>query len=264
MKKYWAFFRANLQVTLAYRGPIFIWVFSNLINVVAILAVWLAVSAGDRIGGYTKPELMSYYLATLFLQWLNGWFPFYDVAYEIKKGEIVFSLVKPFSYYWRKFFEELGWHTVGLWVGLLASFLVALFFKGNFVFDFRFSRPILVILAVISSILVVFGLSLCQGLTAFWLTEVYALDSIFWISRSLLGGQGIPLSFIPAGFFQKLVRFLPFRYTFSFPLEIYFNKLTDREIFAGFGLSFGWAVVFYYLYRLMWAKGRKKYTAFGQ
>lgn len=263
MRKYWAFFKANFQATITYRGPIFIWLVSNLVNLLVILTVWLSVSASKTIGGYTKPELISYYILALFLQWVGGWFPFYGVAEQIKKGEIVFSLVRPFSYYWQKFFEELGWHAVSVWVGLAASLGVAIFFHQYFVFVLNLEKIILLLAAVILSIFVVFGLSLCLGLTAFWLTEVWALDSVFWMTRSIFGGQGIPISFIP-GLYLTLVKILPFRYTFSFPLEIYFGKLTSLEVAFGFLMQIIWSAVLYCVYKFMWAKGRAAYTSFGQ
>lgn len=263
MRKYWAFFHVSVQNTLIYRGPILVWVISNLVNLVAIIAVWLSVSAQNQIGGYSHSELITYYVVALFLQWLVGWLPFYGVVQEIKKGEIVFSIMRPFSYYGKRFFEDFGWHAVGVWVGLLASLMVGFFFKNYLVFNLDLKTVAMIVPAIILSILVVFGLSMCMGLTAFWFTEIWALDSIFWITRSLLGGQGIPLSFVPEAF-QKLVIFLPFRYTFSFPLEIFFNKVNDGQLVAGYLLAVFWALAFHSLYKLMWAKGRRTYTSFGQ
>lgn len=263
MRKYWAFFRASVQNTLIYRGPILIWILSNLVNLVAIIAVWLSVSARDEIGGYTQPELVTYYVVALFLQWVIGWLPFYGVVQEIKKGEIIFSIMRPFSYYGKRFFEDFGWHAVGVWVGFTASLAVGFFFRDFLVLSFTLKTLVLVFPAIILSIFVVFGLSMCLGLTAFWFTEIWALDSVFWITRSLLGGQAIPLSFIPDAF-QKIVFLLPFRYTFSFPLEIFFQKLAPRQIVVGYALAVFWAITFHSLYKLMWAKGRRIYTSFGQ
>lgn len=263
MKKYWAFCQNSLQNTFVYRGPIVIWLLSNCVNLLVAIVLWLSVSAGDKIGGYSKPELITYYIVGLFFQWLIGWLPFHGVLQEIKKGEIVFSLIKPFSYFWRKFFEDLGWHLFSLWVGLLGSGLIAFFFRQYLVFNLESLRLLLLLPSLVLATFVVFGLSLCLGLVAFWTTDIYALGGFFWMTRSLLGGQGIPLSFIPQSF-QTIVRFLPFRYTFSFPLEIYFSKLDSAEIRFGFLMSLFWAIFFYRLYKLLWNRGRRVYTAFGQ
>jgi ABC-2 type transport system permease protein len=264
MRKYWAFWRASIQTTLTYRGPIVIWLLNSLVSTGMIILVWLSASAGSQIGGYSKPELITYYVAGLFLHWLNGWFPFYDVSDQIRSGRIVVgALSKPHSFYWSTFFEELGWHTVSVWVGLLASLFLSLFWGQYLVFHLGQTNLLGLILAIGLSIGVTYGFSLCMGLLAFWFTTIDAFESFFWICRSILGGTAIPLSFVPETF-QLVVRVLPFRYMFSFPLEVYLGKLSTGGLLFGLGMQLVWSVGLFGLYRLMWQKGRRIYTAFGQ
>lgn len=263
MRKYFSFCKASIQNTFVYRGPILIWLASNTLSLVTAVAIWFSASAGETIGGYTKPELITYYVAALFLQWLTGWFPFYGVHDEIKDGGIVSAIVKPLSYYWTKFAEELGWHVVSSSVGLTATFLLAFFLRDDIVFYFSLANFLTLVLTVILAIFVVFTFSLCMGLLSFWFLEVGSVDSLFWIARLILGGQGIPISFIPP-FFQTIVKLLPFRYMFSFPLEVYFEKLSGLEIVQGLIIQFFWIVILVQLYKLMWSRGRRVYAAFGQ
>lgn len=263
MKKYWQFFRTNIQVTLTYRGPILVWILGDLISMLTLIAVWLSVSAAGQIGGYTRNELITYYIVALFLQWLNGWFPFYGVVDDIKSGSILFVLAKPYSYYWQKFMDDFGWHILSMWVGLAVSVVVGLVFRQYFVFNLSFFTLILFAIAVVLSVFVCFGLNFCLALFSFWFTQVWALNSLYWMARNFLGGQALPISFIPGVFFD-LAKLLPFRYMFSFPLEIYFNKLSNMEIIVGYGLQIFWAVVLYRFYQFIWNRGRRAYTAFGQ
>jgi ABC-2 type transport system permease protein len=263
MRRYYAFLRADLQNVFVYRGPMFIWLVSSALSLVVAIAIWFSASAGETIGGYTKPELITYYVAALFLQWLTGWFPFYGVRDEIKDGGIVNAIVKPFSYYWRKFTGEFAWHAISSLVGLAATFLFVFFLRDYIVLSLTPIKVLLLLLAVILAIFVVFTFSLCMGLLSFWFLEVGALDSLFWIARLILGGQGIPISFIPPAF-QPLVRLLPFRYMFSFPLEIYFEKVSRMEIIQGIIIQFFWIAILVQGYKLMWSRGRRTYTAFGQ
>lgn len=263
MMKYLAFVRINIQNTIAYRGPILVWLICNILSLITIIAIWLSSSSGYLIGGYTKPELIGYYVVALFLNWLTDWFPFYWVKDEIKSGEIILStLTKPISFFKKAFGIELGWHLVSLWIGLLASILLAFFLRQNISLNFYFSRIVLLVPVVGLSILITFSLSLCMGLLAFWFTEITAIDLIYWMGRTIFGGQGIPISFIPKTY-QLLVKFLPFRYMFSFPLEIYFGKLTSTEIVYGLIGQILWFLMLVQLYKLIWRSGRKAYTAFG-
>ena len=262
--KYLAFCKLSMENTIVYRGPIMVWVFSNFFSLVAIVSVWLSSSFDKDIGGYSKPELITYYVAALFLQWLVFWFPFDSISREIKDGEIILSsLIKPISFFWRKFAEELGWHLVSPIFGISGTLILALLFKDYLIVNFSLVKILLLILTISMATFLTFIISLCQGLLAFWFTEVSAVDSLYWMGRSILGGQIIPISFIP-GVFQTIVRFLPFRYMFSFPLEIYFGRLSSAEVFQGIMICLFWILLFYLVYLFMWERGRKSYTSFGQ
>ena len=102
-----------------------------------------------------------------------------------------------------------------------------------------------------------------MGLIAFWTTHTSSMDAMYWMAISLLGGHGLPVSFLPENI-RGLIYLLPFRYLFSFPLEIYFGKLSVEEIVWGFGVGIYWLVLFLFLYRWMWRQGRKAYASFGQ
>lgn len=249
---------------LTYRGPIVIWLLSNFLNAAVFALLWLSSSGQGTLGGYTRSELVSYYIIAIFLQWIVGLFPFYGIVQEIKKGEIVLNaLVKPFSFFGKKLSEEIAWHAISSFIGLAATLILALLFRQYLVLSLSLVKFFVLALATVMTALINFSFSFCLGLLAFWFTEVGAVDGLFWAGRTILGGQGVPISFIP-GFYLTLVKVLPFRYLFSFPLEIYFDKLSDQEILIGFLLQIIWITIFVFLYRLMWAKGRRVYTAFGQ
>lgn len=98
MGKYLAYFTTNIKNALVYRGPLYVWLFSDLLGVMAMLAVWFSVESTGEIGGYTKNELISYYLLTTLLNRFVNWLPFYWIKDEIADGTIVGStLTKPVS-----------------------------------------------------------------------------------------------------------------------------------------------------------------------
>lgn len=264
LKKYIAFYRLSFENTVVYRGSILVWVLINAFYLVIIVNLWLSSSSGATIGGYLKNELITYYVVALFLRWLVFWLPSYDIAREIKTGEIVSStLIKPVSFFWKKMSEELGWHLIGPIFGIMGSLILAFLFRNYLVLEFSLSKTLIFIPAIALAILLTFISSLCLGLLGFWFTEIWAIDSLYWAGRELLSGQWIPLSFIP-GVFQTLARLLPFRYMFSFPLEIFFGKLSGVEIIQGMAGGIIWFAVFVLIYKIMWQKGRRAYTAFGQ
>jgi ABC-2 type transport system permease protein len=117
--------------------------------------------------------------------------------------------------------------------------------------------------SIILTVFVTFSFSLCLGMIAFWTTHTSAIDSAFWMGRLFVGGQVIPISFFP-GLYQNLINILPFRYTYSFAIEILTGKLNQNEIIYGYFVQISWLVLFLFLYKFMWYRGRKTYTSFGQ
>lgn len=113
------------------------------------------------------------------------------------------------------------------------------------------------------SILITMTLSVCQGLICFWTTRVGSLDSLFWLSYSLLGGQIVPVSFFPYPY-RLIVEGSPFRYMFAFPIEVYLGKLSEVEMFQGFAVASAWLMLLFLLYKWLWNHGRLAYTSFGQ
>lgn len=101
-----------------------------------------------------------------------------------------------------------------------------------------------------------------MGLLAFWFTDISVLDSLYWGMRLLFAGQLLPVSFF-SGWLEILAKLLPFRYMYSFILEVYFGKITPSQIFFGVVMQVAWLVLFLLMYRVMLEKGRRVYSAYG-
>jgi ABC-2 type transport system permease protein len=264
VKQYFTFFKNEFANTVVYRGPVLVWISSNILALLVITAVWTAADTGQTIASYTKAELISYYVVSFFLNWIINWLPIYSTVEEMRSGEIASStLIKPISFYWRKFSEELGWHAFSTILGTIFTLIIIILFRQYLVLSFPWERILPAILATISAIFVIFEFSLCLGLLAFWFTDVWALDGLFWAGKAFLGGQVLPISFF-SSYLAMAIKLLPFRYMLSFPLEIYFGKLSPLEIITGFLIASFWILFFALLYKIMWNRGRKAYTSFGQ
>ncbi len=263
MRKYWVIYKAHMQNTLAYRGAQVLWIVGSLLNIFTLAAVWLSASTSGLIGGYSKNQLITYYLFALILNWLVVWHAAHYVKEEIKDGSIGQNvLIKPISYYLQNLFHELGWHTVSPIAGLIAVGIAYLFLHTYIEINLSLSQLILLIPAIFLGGVICFSISLCLGLLAFWLTETDSLHTILWIGFFMLGGQGMPLSFYPEQI-RRIVELLPFAYIFSLPLEIFSNKLTVLQSIQGIGVQFIWIILFVILYKFMWKKGTRAYQAYG-
>ncbi len=263
MKKYLAYTRMNIQNAFAYRGPMLIWLLSNMVTMIVFISLWLSSDAGGgNIAGLSKNELATYYLAGLWLQWIAGWYPMW-IKDQIKNGNIAGdTFSKPINFYWKVFFMDLGWHLISVWVGLVAMLAMGYFLFPYVVLKITLFSAVLIFVAVIIAIFVTFTTSVNIGLAAFWLTQSESLEGLFWAGRSVFGGESIPIALFPPAFLS-VVKLLPFRYMFSFPLEIVLGKLGSFDMIFGFVAGLAWIVILVLIYKILWKHGTRTYTSAG-
>src|SRR5262245_32081116 len=103
MKKYWHVINVGIQNNLTYRFNFLARAVFGLIPLIAILSVWRKIfegkGGGAMVGGYTLPEMISYYLLVTIVDALTAvneddW----QIAADIKDGNISQFLLKPLDY----------------------------------------------------------------------------------------------------------------------------------------------------------------------
>ena len=62
---------------------------------------------------------------------------------------------------------------------------------------------------------------------------------------------------------QVLADFLPFQWTFQFPILALIGKLSTHELLAGLAAQVGWIVGGFVLLRFVWAACVRHYSAVG-
>lgn len=258
-----AFFITNLKNFSAYRGAIIVWTITGIISVGIGLLIWL--SAGNSVvGGYTRNEIVSYYVALFFFDHICGWFIFSGVRHNIQLGEINNFLVKPLSYIQAKVGDETSFKIVSLVIISIAGAILVPTLIGNgvhiqFYPDIRW---LFLLLAIPGAIITSFLFNFCMGLLGFWFTETNYVNYLYWTVLPLLGGYFLPTSFLPQTL-ERLNWFLPFRYQLSLPLEILLNRLPLSQLLQSLLIMFIWNIILFKLYKIMWKKGLRSYSAFG-
>ncbi len=240
-----------------------LWIIGNLLTVFTLSAVWLSVPTDGAIGGFTKSQLISYYLFVLILNWLVVWHAAHYVKEEIKDGSIGQKvLTKPISYYLKNLFHEMGWHSISPIAGLVSLAIALVFLHPYVEINLSLTQVAFLIPAIFMGGVICFSISLCLGMLAFWFTETESLHTLLWIGLFMLGGQGIPLSFYPQNI-QNILLLLPFAYIFYLPLEIFSGKLTVPQMSQGLLIQIIWIAIFIFIYKFMWAKGTRAYQSYG-
>jgi ABC-2 type transport system permease protein len=100
------------------------------------------------------------------------------------------------------------------------------------------------------------------GMLNFWTTRGAAIFDLYMASEMLLSGRLVPLQLMP-GWVQTLANFLPFKWTFGFPIESLVGHMSTRSLLAGLAAQGLWVLIGLALFKLAWSKAIKHFSAVG-
>lgn len=262
LKTYAALLRAYFALTLTYRAMLFIWILSGVLPLI-MMAVWIVVAQQDpagEVGGFSRLDFISYYLAVVVVRRLTGAWIIWDLDEDIRMGTLATHLLRPLDPFHRYFampFSEkpLEFFLVFPPVAIAAALLGAQY-------DLAITNLVWVGLAIFGGICIELMVQLTIGMLAFWITQMLSIVNVWFYVRAFLSGWLVPLALFPDGLREALV-YLPFRYMLSFPVEMLLGQLPPADILLGFAMQWLWVALFFVTYRLLWRKGIRHFSAVG-
>jgi ABC-2 type transport system permease protein len=267
MKKYWHVLNIGIQNNLAYRFNFLARALFGLIPLMAILYVWRTIyaakGAGATVSAYSLAEMISYYLLVTVVDALTAvneddW----QIAADIKDGNISQFLLKPIDYLWYRLFLFFSGRVTYLAVAVLPVTLFILYLREYFVLPADWPTFGLFLLSALLTAALQFFMSYAMAMLAFWVLEVSTFIFILYAFEYIASGHLFPLDILPAPLAQAL-SFTPFPYQLYFPISIYMGKATGGALLRGFAMQILWVVTAYALARFAWRRGIKKYAAVG-
>ncbi len=243
------------------RGDMFLYSISIFFTPLIIMMVWLVINTSGHATIFSYDELAFYFLASTLikattLSWVGRFIPS-----RIKRGAISPYLLRPAPYILdsiaNNIAEKLLRYVFLVPIVLAVSFVLHMHWPAiNFVNFALFS------LSLAMAAVIFFVMDVTVGILAFWLEETRALQEIVTVADSFFSGRVIPFLMLPV-YLQSISKFLPFRYTLSFPLEIILNKLPPGEMIQGFTIQIIYLISLILIYKFLWKKGLKLYSASG-
>ena len=187
-----------------------------------------------------------------------------DVALiDIQQGDLTRYLTRPFPYFWIKCIEEMPYRILQGTYGIILLIIFTLFF-GTYI---RLTHdPIAICMSVIIAVLaflITFTLKMNLGLSAFWFKDSRGFFELVTIVLIIFSGGVVPLHILPKAM-QTISYALPFAYTAYFPIMGVQGELHYASLFQVIGSQIFWLTVLVGINRLMWSRGIKEFTAFGQ
>jgi ABC-2 type transport system permease protein len=267
VKKYWHVINIGIQNNLTYRFNFLARALFGFIPLMAVLYLWRTIyaakDAGATVSAYTLAEMISYYLLVAVVDALTAvneddW----QIAADIKDGNISQFLLKPIDYLWYRLCLFLSGRLTYLTVAVIPLTLFILYLRAYFVLPTTWSTFGLFLLATALTALLQFFMSYTMAMLAFWVLEVSTFIFILFAFEYIASGHLFPLDILPPAL-GKALFYTPFPYQLYFPVSIYMGKMTGAALWQGFLFQVFWVAVTYCLARFAWRRGIRKYAAVG-
>ena len=270
MRKYWHIIGIGVQNNLTYRFNFLARTLFGFIPIAAILLLWRNIYAGNaergaglEVASYTLMQMTSYYLLVTIVDALTAvneddW----QIAADIKDGNISQFLLKPVDYLWFRFCLFLSGRATYLTVAFLPITLVIYFLRDSFALPPDFATFAAFGVSVGLTALLQFFLSYTMAMLAFWVMEISTFVFILYAFEYIASGHMFPLDIMP-DVVKQILYFTPFPYQLYLPVGIYLGKINGAQLVIGMVMQAGWVVVAYFLARFAWHHGIKKYAAAG-
>jgi ABC-2 type transport system permease protein len=268
--------RTCISERLAYRGDFVFGTLVRFLPIVSSIFLWTAIYARNderEMNGYKLPDMIAYFLLAMVGRAFSSMPGLASgIARDVRDGTIKKYLTQPVD-----MLAYLFWARVA---HKLVYYLVA---TGPFVFVFYLARdyftysPDLVtigafFLSLVIAFLIGFLMESLIGLISFWFLEVSSLIFIFMMINYFLSGHMVPLPWLMKIFGESpaaaetgrlVMLLLPFQYLAYFPAALMLGKHTGADMWQHLAVSAAWVVVLLVANRVMFARGVRRYSAFG-
>ena len=254
--------RTAVQEQFQYRTANYFYMLGMIAEPVIYLVVWttIAEQSGGSVQGFTPGYFAAYYIAWTLVRNMNIVFgaPFWE--WRIREGQLNRDLLRPLFPLHYDIAYFAGWKVVviALWIPLAVGL--------SLVFDPALDPRLLEVgvfaVAIWGAYLIRTMFQETLGMLCFWTTRGAAIFDLWMTTELLLSGRLVPMPLMP-DWVESIARFLPFQWTFFFPIESLVGALGTGELLRGLAVQLLWILVGLALFRIAWRHAIRRYSAVG-
>lgn len=263
MTKYLIFAKISFQSNFTYKADYILSIFFNMVFFFIFFAVWRYVYSdmpNGTIATFSLTSTITYYFITSLIYRTDVADSIY-IGNDIWNGFFTNTLLKP----WSIIFSEILYSITDT-ITTLALYLP--FFALMFVLAHNFIAlpSILYLLYFIITLILAYFINIwinfcLHALTFYWGDQEPNIGLVNYIIAFFAGGY-FPLAFLPASL--AWFKYLPFRFLFDVPANIFLQKLNFIQILSSWGQMIIWIFVFYLIFYFLFKNGLKRYTGTGR
>jgi len=254
--------RTQIQTQFQYRVSLYMYTVGMVAEPVIYLVVWttIARSQGGMVDGLTPGALAAYYIVWTLVRTMNIVFTPFGWEWRIREGELSGQLLRPLHpiHYDLASFagQKVPWIVLYLPIGAALSLVFHPTLHPH-------ALQVAVFLVAIWGAYVIRSLNqFSLGMVTFWTTRVGAIFQVWFLAELLLSGRLLPLPLMPH-WSQTLANWLPFKYTFYFPIEALVGNMSTASLLGGLGMQLLWIGVGTAVMTGMWRLAVRRYSAVG-
>jgi ABC-2 type transport system permease protein len=254
--------RTQIQTQFQYRVSLYMYTVGMVAEPVIYLVVWttIARSQGGSVDGLTPGAFAAYYIVWTFVRMMNVVFTPFGWEWRIREGEFSGQLLRPLHpiHYDLASFagQKIPWLVLYLPIAAALSLVFRPTLHPN-------ALEIVVFLVAIWGAYVIRSLNqFSLGMVTFWTTRVGAIFQVWFLAELLLSGRLLPLPLMPH-WAQTLANWLPFKYTFYFPIEALVGNMSTAGLLGGLGMQVLWTAVGTAVALVLWRLAVRRYSAVG-
>jgi len=254
--------RVAIAEQFQYRVANYLYMIGMVAEPVIYLVVWstVAMQQGGSVGGFTPGQFAAYFIVWTLVRNMNIVFTPYGWEWRIRQGELNGMLLRPIHPVTWDIGYFAGWKVVVIVLWLPIALALSLLFQPEF--SFGPLEVAVFMLAIWGAYLIRTMLYWTLGMVSFWTTRVGPVFELIFMAELLLSGRLVPLALLP-DWAQEVANYLPFKWTFGFPIETLVGNLSQAELLGGLAVQLLWIVAGAIALRLVWRVAVKHYSAVG-
>ena len=259
---YYTTMKTAIMVQLQYRVANYFYMLGMIAEPIIYLVVWttIANAGSGSVGGYNAGAFAAYYIVWTLVRNMNIVFTPYGWEYRIQMGRLSGELLKPIHPIHNDIAYFAGWKFVVILLWLPIAFILALLFHP--VMHPTVMHVIVFFIAIWGAYLIRTMFLSVLGMITFWTTRFGALFEFYFAIELLFSGRLVPMTILPK-WMQTIAQFLPFQYTFYYPIEALIGNANLPELLFGIGMQVLWILIGALLVNFVWKLGIKKFTSVG-
>jgi len=254
--------RTSIQSELQYRAATYMYMVGMVAEPVIYLVVWSTIARqnGGSVEGLTPGDFAAYYIVWTLVRNMNIVFTPYGWEFRIREGQFSGLLLRPLHPIHYDIAQFAGGKFV--WVVLYLPIAVGLSLAFHPTFDVSAIEVLVFLVAIWGAYLIRTMNLWLLGLLTFWTTRASAIFETYMMAELLLSGRLVPLKLMPE-WAQTLAAWLPFQWTFYFPIEALVGDLSTEQLLGGLGMQALWTAIGAGLVWICFRRSVKHYTAVG-